>query len=80
MSKVRDLIAAEVEAAERASADPAAPIPPHVRVTRGNDRTRVLQVRLSEDEYAALSEQADAHHVPASTLARDVLLRNLMSA
>lgn len=80
MSKVRDLIAAEVEAAERASADPDAPIPSHVRVTRGNDRTRVLQVRLSEDEYAALSAQADAHRVPASTLARDVLLRNLMSA
>ncbi len=77
MSKIGDLIATEVDAAERSSADPAVAIPANVRVTRGNDRTRVLQVRLSETEYSALSEQAEARHVPASTLARDVLLRNL---
>lgn len=77
MSKIGDLIAAEVAAAEQASADPATPLPAHVRVTRGHDRTRVLQVRLSEEEYSALEQRADAHHVPASTLARDVLLRNL---
>ncbi|MBX3195679.1 MAG: hypothetical protein KF727_11360 [Microbacteriaceae bacterium] len=80
MSKIGDLIASEVEAAEQASADPAASLPSRVRVTRGHDRTRVLQVRLSEEEFAALSERADAHHVPASTLARDVLMRNLRSA
>ncbi|MEN2737836.1 hypothetical protein ABCS02_08605 [Microbacterium sp. X-17] len=79
MSKISDLLASEVEAAEQASADPATPLPKGVRVTRGHDRTRVLQVRLSEEEYAAVSERADAHHVPASTLARDVLLRNLES-
>ena len=76
MSKIGDLIAAEVGAAEHA-ADDEAPLPRHVRVTRGHGRTRVLQVRLSEEEYQDLVQRADAHHVPASTLARDVLLRNL---
>lgn len=79
-SKIGDLIAVEVEAAEVASGNPSVPLPSHVRVTRGHDRTRVLQVRLSEEEYQELAERADAHHVPASTLAREVLLQNLATA
>lgn len=79
MSKISDRIAFEVEAVEQASADPAVPLLSHVRVTQGHDRTRVIQVRLSEEEYAAVGHSADAHHVPASTLARDVLLRKLES-
>ncbi|WP_298228528.1 hypothetical protein [Gryllotalpicola sp.] len=73
MSRIADLIAAEVKAAEEAPDDPAAPLPRGVRVTRGHDRTRVLQVRLSEGEYEALAEHAAAEHVPASTYARAVL-------
>lgn len=76
-SKIGDLIAAEVKAAEEASAGTSTPLPSHVRVTRGHDRTRVLQVRLSEEEHRALTQRADAHHVPASTLAREVLLQSL---
>jgi len=73
------LIAAEVAAAESASDRPDEPLPDHVRVTRGHDRSRVLQVRLSEAEYEALAEHAQAHDVPASTFARAVLLRDIAS-
>lgn len=79
MSKVRDLIAAEVAAAEAASDRPDTPLPEHVRVTRGHDRSRVLQVRLSEAEYEALAQRADEHQVPASTFARAVILRVIAS-
>lgn len=79
MSKVSDLIAAEVAAAEAASDRLGEPLPDHVRVTRGHDRSRVLQVRLSEEEYAALAERAGEQHVPASTFARAVILRGLAS-
>ena len=79
MSKISDLIAEEVAAAEAASDRVDAPIPDHVRVTRGHDRSRVLQVRLSEAEYEALADRADEHHVPASTFARAVLLRGIAS-
>lgn len=79
MTKITELIASEVAAAEAAD-DTDTPLPPQVRVTRGHDRTRVLQVRLSEEEFQELARRADAHDVPASTLARDVLLRNLTTA
>lgn len=71
-------VAREAEEAE-VYADPQAPLPPGVRVTRGHDRTRVLQIRLSEDEYRSLADRAARQDVPASTLARDVLLRGLVS-
>lgn len=74
MSKISDLIAAEVEAAENAPGDPTTPLPPGIRVTRGHDRTRVLQVRLSDEEFERISALADAQHVPASTYARAILL------
>lgn len=79
MAKIRDLIAAEVAAAEAASDDVEEALPDHVRVTRGHDRSRVLQIRLSEQEYEALSERADELHVPASTFARAVILKGLAS-
>lgn len=79
MSKVSDLIASEVAAAEAAPDRPGEPLASHVRVTRGHDRSRVLQVRLSEAEYAMLAERADEQQVPASTFARAVILQGLAS-
>jgi Ribbon-helix-helix protein, copG family len=49
-------------------------IPGHVTVTRGGPRTRVLQVRLNDDELAALEALADARGLPASTVVREMIL------
>lgn len=73
---IEELIAAEAEAAER---NPDAAIRPGSRVTRGHNRVRTLQVRLNEDEFTALTTVAERLGVPASTLARDLLLRELAS-
>ncbi|AIM50424.1 hypothetical protein PBI_OMNICRON_91 [Mycobacterium phage Omnicron] len=48
-----------------------------VKVTRGGPRTRVLQIRLNDDELAELERQATARDLPASTVAREILLRAL---
>ncbi|MDR2722978.1 MAG: hypothetical protein LBB54_04560 [Cellulomonadaceae bacterium] len=44
-----------------------------VTITRGSARTRTLQVRMNDDEYAALEALANKQHIPASTAARDIL-------
>jgi len=65
----------EIEAAER-TADPNAPLPPHVKVSRpGHARSKVLQVRLNPEEFAALEAIADRRELPMSTIAREQLLR-----
>ena len=46
------------------------------RVTRPN-RSKPFTVRLSPDEFAELTEVADAKHLPASTLARAWVLDRL---
>ncbi|MDO9396143.1 MAG: hypothetical protein Q7T71_06340 [Herbiconiux sp.] len=48
-----------------------------VTITRGHDRVKTLQVRLNEDEFAALSALADDRHMPVSTAARMLLLQAL---
>ena len=63
----------EAEAGEEDQTD--RPIPEHVKVTRGNTRSKVLQVRLNPDEYAAIESIAEARGLPASTVAREALLR-----
>lgn len=70
------LIAAEAEAAEQ---NPDAAIRPEAKVTRGHNRVKTLQVRLNDDEFSALTAAAERLGVPASTLARDLLLRELAS-
>ena len=50
------------------------PIPGHVKVTRGNPRSKVLQVRLNPDELDALKASPPAD-LPVSTIAREHLLR-----
>ena len=74
MSELNELIASEVETAERDSSNPDAALPTHVRVTRGHERSKVLQVRLNEGELEALAKLADERGVPASTFARAILL------
>lgn len=73
---IEDLIAAEAAASER---DPDAAIRPGSRVTRGHNRVKTLQVRLNDEEFAAITSLADRLGVPVSTLARDLLLRELAS-
>lgn len=73
---IEALIAAEAEAAEL---NPDAEIRPGSTVTRGHNRVKTLQVRLNDDEFAALTAVAQRLGVPTSTLARDLLLRELAS-
>jgi hypothetical protein len=63
----------EAEAAEANQADK--PIPPHVKITRGNPRSKVLQVRLKPEELESLERIARSRELPVSTIAREQLLR-----
>lgn len=72
--EIDELIDAEAEASER---NRNAKIRPGTKVTRGHSRSRTLQVRLNEDEMEALTALAEERGVPASTMARDVLLVHL---
>jgi len=63
----------EAEAAEANQADK--PIPAHVKIIRGNPRSKVLQVRLNPEELAALERIAQSRELPVSTIAREQLLR-----
>ena len=71
---INDLIAAEATAAEQ---NPDTPLKAGSTLTRGHNRARTLQIRLNDDELAALARVAEERGVPASTLARDLLLREL---
>ncbi|HTH89881.1 hypothetical protein [Mycobacterium sp.] len=63
----------EIEAAEVDETD--RPIPAHVNVSRPNRaRSKVLQVRLNPEEFAAIEAIADRRGLPASTVARERLL------
>lgn len=74
--KLRDLLDEEAAAAEEARGqDQDAPLPPHVKVTRGNPRSRVLQVRLNPEEFEAVERIAAERGLPASTVARERLLQ-----
>ncbi|AOQ28944.1 hypothetical protein SEA_WATERFOUL_87 [Mycobacterium phage Waterfoul] len=48
-----------------------------VKITRGGPRTRVLQVRLDEREMQFVEDAAAARGLPASTVAREILLSTL---
>lgn len=77
MSKLSDLIQSEVAAAEAAEADTDANVPSSVRATRGHGRSKVLQVRLNEDELRLIEKLAEEQRIPASTFARAVLLKTI---
>lgn len=71
---IEDLIAAEAKASEQHKD---APMRPGTKLTRGHGRSRTLQVRLNEEELQSLTALAEERGLPASTLARDLLLTHL---
>lgn len=79
---IDDLLAAEAKAVEEAEAtsDPNAPLPAHVKVTRGHPRARNLQVRFREDEFDDLTEYADRRGLPVSTVVRSLVLQAIAPA
>lgn len=71
MSELDELLRSEAEHADR---NKDAPAGPETKVSRGHDRARVLQVRLNEDELAAVARLAEASNLPVSTLVRSWIL------
>ncbi|WP_256839340.1 hypothetical protein [Ornithinimicrobium faecis] len=83
MSKtIDDLLAEEAAAVEEAEAtsDPDAPLPAHVKVTRGHPRARNLQVRFRDDEFAELVAYAEERGLPVSTVVRSLVLQAIAPA
>lgn len=83
MSKAIDeLLAEEAIAVEEAGAtsDPEAPLPAHVKVTRGHPRARNLQVRFRDDEFEELAAYAEQRGLPVSTLVRSLVLQAIAPA
>jgi hypothetical protein len=58
-------------------ADSRDPYPKGTRVNRPNLQSRLFNVRLSEEQYAALKKLAREKHLPMSTMARAWLLDRL---
>jgi hypothetical protein len=51
-----------------------------VKVTRGHDRTKTLQIRPNDDELGELTALAGERGLPVSTVARQLLLQSLAPA
>ena len=66
--------AARAEAA--VMADPEAEFPTSASISWPN-RSRMLTLRLRQSEYDAIQRAAEQRHLPASTLARSLLLDKL---
>jgi hypothetical protein len=62
--------------AARAEADPEAEFPADAAISWSN-RSRMLTLRLRQSEYDAIQRAAEQRHLPASTLARSLLLDKL---
>lgn len=80
MSKLTELLDAEGAAAEAAEADQESTLRADVKVSRGHDRAKTLQIRLNEDELAELVALAADRGLPVSTVARQLLLQSLAPA
>ena len=80
MSELKDLLDAEGAAAEAAEAEQESPVRTDVKVTRGHDRAKTLQVRLNEEELGELAALAKERGLPVSTVARQLLLQSLAPA
>jgi hypothetical protein len=82
MSKIDALLAAEAKAAEDAEAtsDPDAPLPVHVKITRGHPRAKNLQVRFRDDEFDELAAYAEQRGLPVSTVVRMLVLQAIAPA
>jgi predicted DNA binding CopG/RHH family protein len=77
MSELGDLLAAEGDAAEAAENSSDARERTNVKVTRGHDRARTLQIRLNDTELEELNSLAAQRGLPVSTVARQLLLQSL---
>lgn len=60
-----------------AEAEAAGPYPAGTRITRPNSPSRMFNVRLTDEEFAALQGAARERHLPMSTMARSWLLERL---
>jgi hypothetical protein len=80
--KIDALLATEAKTAEQAEAtsDPDAPLPAHVKVTRGHPRAKNLQVRFRADEYDELVAYAEHRRLPVSTVVRLLVLQAIAPA
>lgn len=79
---IDELLAAEAEAAEEAetTSDPNAPLPAHVKVTRGTARSKNLQVRFRDEEFDELAAYAEQRGLPVSTMVRMLVLQAIAPA
>lgn len=80
MTKLKDLLDAEGAAVEAAEVDQESSLRADVKVTRGHDRAKTLQIRLNEDELRELVALAADRGLPVSTVARQLLLQSLAPA
>ncbi len=48
-----------------------------MKVTRGHDRAKTLQIRLNHEELGELTALAETRGLPVSTVARQLLLQAL---
>lgn len=83
MSKwIEELLTAEGQAAEKAEqiSVAGAPLPEHVRVTRGGPRNKNLQVRFRDDELDDLAAYAKQRGLPVSTVVRILVLQAIAPA
>lgn len=76
-TKLKKLLDAEAKAAEDGEADQSSTAPNGVKVTRGHDRAKTLQIRLNDDEFGELTALAQDRGLPVSTVARQLLLQSL---
>ncbi len=53
------------------------PYPAGTTVSRPNQTSRMFNVRLTEEQFAAIQELAEQRHLPMSTMARAWLLDRL---
>lgn len=80
MNEPKDLLDTEGAAAEAAEDDQKSSVRTDVKVTRGHDRAKTLQIRLNEDELREIAALAADRGLPVSTVARQLLLQSLAPA
>jgi hypothetical protein len=72
----RELRQEATRAEAAAETNPEAQFPPNASISWPN-RSRMLTLRLRQSEYDAIQRAAEQRHLPASTLARSLLLDKL---
>jgi hypothetical protein len=72
----RELQEAATRAEAAAEANPEVDFPTNASISWPN-RSRMLTLRLRQSEYDAIQRAAEQRHLPASTLARSLLLDKL---